>query len=83
MTRYAHQTGHHVDRRFGWDCHGLPVVSCGLEICQAVHGNDLTMTEMINLLHNKTLFTVSLNFIEDSSNYKKTESGYPSWKSKA
>lgn len=25
VTRYAHQTGHHVDRRFGWDCHGLPV----------------------------------------------------------
>ena len=25
MTRYATQTGHHVNRRFGWDCHGLPV----------------------------------------------------------
>ena len=25
MTRYAHQSGFHVDRRFGWDCHGLPV----------------------------------------------------------
>ncbi len=25
MTRYAQQTGHHVERRFGWDCHGLPV----------------------------------------------------------
>ena len=25
MTRYAHQTGHYVPRRFGWDCHGLPV----------------------------------------------------------
>lgn len=25
VTRYAYQTGHHVDRRFGWDCHGLPV----------------------------------------------------------
>ena len=24
-TRYAHQTGHHVPRRFGWDCHGLPI----------------------------------------------------------
>jgi len=23
--RYATQTGHHVPRRFGWDCHGLPV----------------------------------------------------------
>ena len=25
MTRYASATGHHVERRFGWDCHGLPV----------------------------------------------------------
>jgi isoleucyl-tRNA synthetase len=25
VTRYAHQTGHRVSRRFGWDCHGLPV----------------------------------------------------------
>lgn len=23
--RYASQTGYHVPRRFGWDCHGLPV----------------------------------------------------------
>lgn len=25
VTRFAHQTGHHVERRFGWDTHGLPV----------------------------------------------------------
>ncbi|KAI8051695.1 isoleucyl-tRNA synthetase [Syncephalis plumigaleata] len=25
VTRYAHQTGHYVERKFGWDCHGLPV----------------------------------------------------------
>jgi isoleucyl-tRNA synthetase len=25
VCRYAHQTGHYVPRRFGWDCHGLPV----------------------------------------------------------
>lgn len=25
MTRFACSTGHHVTRRFGWDCHGLPV----------------------------------------------------------
>jgi isoleucyl-tRNA synthetase len=25
VTRYAHATGHHVERRFGWDTHGLPV----------------------------------------------------------
>uniref|UniRef100_A0A673JUR3 Isoleucyl-tRNA synthetase 1 n=1 Tax=Sinocyclocheilus rhinocerous TaxID=307959 RepID=A0A673JUR3_9TELE len=26
VTRFAHQNGFHVERRFGWDCHGLPVV---------------------------------------------------------
>ncbi|XP_072027331.1 isoleucine--tRNA ligase, cytoplasmic-like [Amphiura filiformis] len=25
VTRHAHQNGFHVERRFGWDCHGLPV----------------------------------------------------------
>lgn len=25
MTRYATMTGHHCKRRFGWDCHGLPI----------------------------------------------------------
>jgi isoleucyl-tRNA synthetase len=25
VCRYASQTGHYVERRFGWDCHGLPV----------------------------------------------------------
>ncbi|CAD6913942.1 unnamed protein product [Tilletia laevis] len=25
VTRHAHATGHHVERKFGWDCHGLPV----------------------------------------------------------
>ena len=25
MTRYATMTGHHCQRRFGWDCHGLPI----------------------------------------------------------
>lgn len=25
VTRFAYQTGHRVERRFGWDCHGLPI----------------------------------------------------------
>lgn len=25
VTRFAHQRGYYVERRFGWDCHGLPV----------------------------------------------------------
>jgi len=28
VTRWAQQSGFHVERRFGWDCHGLPIVSC-------------------------------------------------------
>lgn len=26
VTRWAHQNGYYVERRFGWDTHGLPVV---------------------------------------------------------
>ncbi|KAJ3333184.1 isoleucine--tRNA ligase [Blyttiomyces sp. JEL0837] len=25
VARYAQQTGHHIERSFGWHCHGLPV----------------------------------------------------------
>lgn len=25
VTRYAHNIGYKVTRRFGWDCHGLPI----------------------------------------------------------
>lgn len=25
VTRFAACNGYHVTRRFGWDCHGLPV----------------------------------------------------------
>jgi len=25
VTRYFHMCGFHITRRFGWDCHGLPV----------------------------------------------------------
>jgi isoleucyl-tRNA synthetase len=33
VTRFAYQSGYHVERRFGWDCHGLPIefeVVCSL-----------------------------------------------------
>ena len=38
VTRYAHQSGFHVARRFGWDCHGLPVEyeidkTLGIKVC--------------------------------------------------
>jgi len=25
VPRYWNMRGHHVERRFGWDCHGLPI----------------------------------------------------------
>jgi len=25
ITRFAHSNGYYVERRFGWDCHGLPI----------------------------------------------------------
>jgi len=25
VTRFYHQKGHYISRRFGWDCHGLPI----------------------------------------------------------
>lgn len=25
VTRWAHQKGYYVERRFGWDTHGLPI----------------------------------------------------------
>lgn len=25
VTRYNTMKGHYVERRFGWDCHGLPI----------------------------------------------------------
>ncbi|ETO21809.1 isoleucyl-tRNA synthetase, partial [Reticulomyxa filosa] len=36
VCRYATQTGHYVERRFGWDTHGLPVE---YEIEKALHIN--------------------------------------------
>ena len=41
VTRYASQTGHHVQRRFGWDCHGLPVeyeIDKKLGACASLRG---------------------------------------------
>ena len=25
IPRWVHMSGYHVERRFGWDCHGLPI----------------------------------------------------------
>ena len=40
VTRWAHQSGYHVDRRFGWDCHGLPVV----RVHTVIFGKSFTVT---------------------------------------
>jgi hypothetical protein len=42
VTRYACATGHHCTRRFGWDCHGLPVeyeIDKKLGACWGVGGS--------------------------------------------
>jgi len=41
VTRYAHQNGYYVSRRFGWDCHGLPIEfeidkEMGIKTCEDV-----------------------------------------------
>ena len=38
MTRYACQSGFYVERRFGWDTHGLPIEfeidkTLGISVC--------------------------------------------------
>lgn len=42
VTRYAHQTGHYVSRRFGWDCHGLPV-EYEIDKALGITGRDMVM----------------------------------------
>ena len=41
MCRYHAQTGHYVERRFGWDCHGLPVEFEIDKILGIKHRNDV------------------------------------------
>ena len=52
VTRYAHQSGFHVERRFGWDCHGLPVE---YEI-------DKTLGIKVRITYTCTLYTPNLKF---------------------
>lgn len=47
VTRYASASGRHVTRRFGWDCHGLPVEYeidkklSELVVCHRIHTSSL------------------------------------------
>ncbi len=55
VTRYASSTGRHVMRRFGWDCHGLPVEyeidkklsECGIDAeCICVQRHAMTINTL-------------------------------------
>lgn len=43
ITRYAHQTGHHVTRRFGWDTHGTEKHN------SQIHSNSANRTQNLGL----------------------------------
>jgi isoleucyl-tRNA synthetase len=47
VTRYACQTGHHVSRRAGWDCHGLPV--------------EYEIDQMLNITHRDQVFAMGVD----------------------
>lgn len=42
VCRYAYQTGHNVPRRFGWDCHGLPIEYEIDQILEVTKKSDVT-----------------------------------------
>jgi len=48
VTRFASMTGHHCVRRFGWDCHGLPVE----------HEIDKKLSKLYTNFHDKDLSSV-------------------------
>ncbi|KAA3673153.1 isoleucyl-tRNA synthetase [Paragonimus westermani] len=52
IPRYAHQSGFHVERRFGWDCHGLPVEYEVDKECD-IHGPDDVAKMGINAYNDK------------------------------
>ena len=49
VTRFAHQSGFHVDRRFGWDCHGLPVVGYVFDIEFFIHLPDIGIKQFFSV----------------------------------
>ena len=60
VTRYAHQTGYHVERTFGWDCHGLPVEyeidkTLGIKVTAASEG-PLLLVPVCSALFMSALF---------------------------
>lgn len=52
MTRYACQTGHHVVRRAGWDCHGLPV--------------EYEIDQMLNITHRDQVLAMGVDKYNDT-----------------
>lgn len=52
VTRYACNTGHYVERRFGWDCHGLPV-EYEIDKKLGINGKDDVMAMGIDAYNNE------------------------------
>ena len=65
VTRWAHQSGFYVERRFGWDCHGLPVVRMLLYL--------LVLTQLIWKLELCVQLDIFDNFSVVSRNTKLTK----------
>jgi isoleucyl-tRNA synthetase len=54
MTRYATMTGHHCSRRFGWDCHGLPIeyeIDKKYEIKSSLEREEVSKQSKLNKLY--------------------------------
>lgn len=60
VTRWAHQSGFYVERRFGWDTHGLPV-EYEVDKILGVKGPSDVLDMGIGVYNAKCLFI--LNFV--------------------
>ena len=43
VPRYQTMRGHHVERRFGWDCHGLPIEALAQEALKVSGAHEIRM----------------------------------------
>ena len=73
VTRYAHQTNHYVSRRFGWDCHGLPV-EYEIDKKLKITGRDMVLEMGI-----ETTITSAGASSSDTSEWRKTVTRLGRW----
>ncbi|EFN83482.1 isoleucine--tRNA ligase, cytoplasmic [Harpegnathos saltator] len=63
VTRYAHQSGFHVERRFGWDTHGLPV-EYEIDKTLDIHGPD-DVAKMGIVAYNKECRSIVMRYAKE------------------